>query len=303
MMTSGQSRHGVVSSGRLLPDVCRPGKRLFADLVDAAALALVCSCVLAVLLWKGCASEWYVFCSAVLPLRRRLPSGRWLECGYFISAISFCASGLADGSGFGRLCASRFCWAGLLRLFCCSPASRPLTLASRPTPTLPSTAASVPPPRIWRQTGNAANRLLFSMHAFYFPLQYYLRDPDCRLFVGRGCAIPRRAGAYSRRWLYNGRSASYFAAVASGSFIRPTAVRIACISTPSSGCIEATKTSRKRSLSKARSSSSNTMCRVVDATALRKTGGKNMKSFTDYLTLNIPSKMAFQNITLRDEGK
>jgi uncharacterized membrane protein len=151
--------------------------------VDAAALALACSCSLAALVWKARALEWYTFCGAVLPCVAAFLLGFAGMKVFYICYLLFAHLALLMGLG---LVVWRIPFLGvrliaaLLLLANFAVANARFTANADPANHGGVRAAAVYLEQN-RQRGEPVD--VFSV-SFYFPLQYYLRDDDCRLFLG-----------------------------------------------------------------------------------------------------------------------
>jgi hypothetical protein len=154
------------------------------DLMDAATLALVCSCGLGVLLWKGRALGWYAFCGAILPCAVAFLLGCAGLSVFYIRYLLFAHLALLMGLG---LAVWRILFllirhtAALLLLVGFAAAYARFTANADPASHGGARAATACLAAN-RQSGEPV--LVFSV-SFYFPLQYYLRDGHCRLFLGR----------------------------------------------------------------------------------------------------------------------
>jgi len=143
------------------------------------------------------------------------------------------------GWGFDRLGASPFGESGFTAVLLLLTNFAGLRSLSRPTPTQPSTAVYAPPPLYLKGNRHSGEPIdVFSVN-FYFPLQYYLRDGDCRLFQGsdglhhyQGVPQLIPGDGFTAADIQALRGA-----VASGSFTRPTAGAPPAFPYQSSGCI------------------------------------------------------------------
>jgi hypothetical protein len=151
------------------------------DLVDAAALALVCSCVLAALLWKGRALEWYVFCGAVLPCTVAFLLGLAGMRVFYVRYLLFAHLALLTGLGLvvWRIPLLEVRLGVALLLLAGFAAAHARFAANADTAHHGGVRAAAAYLAHNRHSGEP---VIVSSAFFYFPLQYYLRDSDCHLF-------------------------------------------------------------------------------------------------------------------------
>jgi mannosyltransferase len=153
------------------------------NLADAAALALACSCGLAALLWKARALEWYVFCGAVLPCAVAFLLGLSGMRVFYVRYLVFAHLAILTGLG---LVVWRIPFLDIrlpvTLLLLANFAAAQGRFAANADPAhhggVRAAAAYLAEHRRWDEP------VVVSSPSFYFPLQYYLRDGECRLFHG-----------------------------------------------------------------------------------------------------------------------
>jgi hypothetical protein len=153
------------------------------DVLDIVVLSLVCLFVMAALLWKGRVLEWYVFCGAVLPCAAAF----LLEFAgmrvFYIRYLLFAHLALLMGLGlvvwripfFGVRLTAAFL---LLANFAAAQAR----FAANADPAHHGGARAAA--AYLEENRQRGEPVCVFAPGFYFPLQYYLRDGDCRLFLG-----------------------------------------------------------------------------------------------------------------------
>jgi mannosyltransferase len=152
------------------------------DLVDAATLALACVCELAVLMWKGRALEWYVFCGAVFPCAVAFLLALAGMKIFFVRYLIFAHLALLMGLGLvvWRIPFLLVRLYAVLLLLASFAAAHAYFAANADPGQHGGVRAAASYLAANRQRGEL---VIVSSALIYFPLQYYLRDGDCRLLL------------------------------------------------------------------------------------------------------------------------